>query len=157
MQDNIARGILLLLGTMVIIGTMDALSKLLVTDMAVGQILAVRYWMFFCVAAWMAHRSIGLRRAYASKRPWVQIARSVILMVEMALFIQAFAFMHLADVHAIAAARASRAQACTLHVDTENEAAKRLYGSAGFRVTGERRDYYRPGRHAHAMELELAS
>ncbi len=104
MQDNIARGILLLLGTMVIIGTMDALSKLLVTDMAVGQILAVRYWMFFCVAAWMAYRSIGLRRAFASKRPWVQIVRSVILMAEMALFIQAFAYMHLADVHAIAAA-----------------------------------------------------
>lgn len=104
MQHNIARGILLLLGTMVIIGTMDAVSKLLVAEMAVGQILAVRYWMFFCVAAWMAHRSLGLGRAYRSQRPWLQIVRSVILMVEMALFIQAFAYMQLADVHAIAAA-----------------------------------------------------
>ncbi|MCA8928879.1 MAG: DMT family transporter [Alphaproteobacteria bacterium] len=104
MQHNLARGILLLLGTMVIIGTMDALSKLLVHDLAVGQILAVRYWMFFCVAAWMAHRSIGLGAAYASKRPWVQLIRSGILMAEMALFIQAFVYMHLGDVHAIAAA-----------------------------------------------------
>ena len=104
MQNNIMRAIGLLCGTMVIIGTMDALSKLLVQDLAVGQILAVRYWMFFCVAAWMAHRSIGLKAAFRSKRPFVQIARSAILMAEMALFIHAFVYMHLADVHAIAAA-----------------------------------------------------
>lgn len=95
---------MLLCGTMIIIGTMDAVSKLLVQDLAVGQILAVRYWMFFGVALWMAHRSIGIRTAFRSARPWVQIARSAILMVEMALFIQAFVYMHLADVHAVAAA-----------------------------------------------------
>lgn len=104
MQQNLPRAIGLLCGTMVIIGSMDAVSKLLVEEMAVGQILAVRYWMFFCVALWMAHRSIGIRRAYRSARPWLQVARSGILMVEMALFIQAFAYMHLADVHAVAAA-----------------------------------------------------
>ena len=104
MQHNLPRAILLLCGTMVIIGTMDAVSKLLVQDLAVGQILAVRYWMFFCVALWMAHRSIGIRAAYLSKRPWIQIARSGILMAEMALFIQAFVYMQLADVHAVAAA-----------------------------------------------------
>ena len=104
MLDNLPRAIMLLCGTMVIIGTMDAVSKLLVQDMAVGQILAVRYWMFFCVALWMAHRSVGIRAAFRSARPLVQIARSGILMAEMALFIQAFVYMHLADVHAIAAA-----------------------------------------------------
>ena len=104
MQHNLPRAIALLCGTMVIIGTMDAVSKLLVQDMAVGQILAVRYWMFFGVALWMAHRSMGVRQAYRSARPWVQIARSLILMAEMALFIQAFVYMHLADVHAVAAA-----------------------------------------------------
>ncbi len=104
MQNNISRAIGLLCLTMVIIGTMDALSKLLVRDLAVGQILAVRYWMFFGVAAWMAHRSLGLKAAYRSKRPWVQLARSAILMGEMALFIQSFVYMQLADVHAIAAA-----------------------------------------------------
>ena len=104
MQNNLPRAIMLLCGTMVIIGTMDAVSKLLVQDLAVGQILAVRYWMFFCVALWMAHRSIGIRTAFRSARPLVQIARSGILMAEMALFIQAFVYMQLADVHAIAAA-----------------------------------------------------
>jgi len=104
MQHNMPRAIGLLCGTMIIIGTMDAISKLLVREMAVGQILAVRYWMFFGVALWMAHRSIGVRAAYRSARPFVQVARSAILMVEMALFIQAFAYMQLADVHAVAAA-----------------------------------------------------
>jgi drug/metabolite transporter (DMT)-like permease len=107
MQHNLPRAIGLLCGTMIIIGTMDAASKLLIRDIAVGQILAVRYWMFFAVALWMAHRSIGVRATYRSARPWLQILRSVILMAEMALFIQAFAYMELADVHAVAAAAPS--------------------------------------------------
>lgn len=56
---------------------------------------------------------------------------------------------------AVAAARKARAQVCTLHVDEANEAARRLYAAQGFRQTGRREDYYRLGRHAIAMELEL--
>jgi drug/metabolite transporter (DMT)-like permease len=104
MHHNLPRAIALLCATMVIIGSMDAVSKLLVRDLAVGQILAVRYWMFFGVALWMAHRAGGIRATYRSARPWVQLARSGILMLEMAMFIQAFVYMQLADVHAIAAA-----------------------------------------------------
>ena len=42
-------------------------------------------------------------------------------------------------------------------MDTANEPAKALYASLGFKVTGRRDDYYKPGRHAYAMELELAA
>ena len=104
MKNDLPTAIAILCGTMVIIGTMDAVSKLLVADLHVGQILAVRYWMFLGVALWMAHRVCGIRTALASKRPVIQLGRSMVLMIEMALFIQAFYFMHLADVHAIAAA-----------------------------------------------------
>mgnify|MGYP006253395825 CR=1 FL=1 len=104
MKNDLPTAIAILCGTMVIIGTMDAVSKLLVADLHVGQILAVRYWMFLGVALWMAHRACGIRTALASKRPVIQLGRSMVLMIEMALFIQAFYFMHLADVHAIAAA-----------------------------------------------------
>ena len=58
---------------------------------------------------------------------------------------------------AIDAARAARAQLCTLHVDERNEPARALYGRMGFAATSRRDDYYKPGRHAFAMELELAS
>ena len=52
-------------------------------------------------------------------------------------------------------ARAGRAQSCSLHVDESNEAAKALYQSLGFIVSSRRKDYYRVGRHALAMELLL--
>ena len=58
---------------------------------------------------------------------------------------------------AIEMARANRVPTCSLHVDTENAPAKGLYLSLGFQVTGRRDDYYKPGRHAFAMALELAS
>ena len=58
---------------------------------------------------------------------------------------------------AIEMARANRVQTCSLHVDTENAPAKGLYLSLGFQVTGRRDDYYKPGRHAFAMALELAA
>ena len=45
MKNDLPTAIAILCGTMVIIGTMDAVSKLLVADLHVGQILAVRYWM----------------------------------------------------------------------------------------------------------------
>ena len=56
---------------------------------------------------------------------------------------------------AIAAARQGRAQLCTLHVDEMNEPAIQLYKAAGFQVTSRRADYYRVGRSALAMELDL--
>ena len=58
---------------------------------------------------------------------------------------------------AIETARTGRAHSCSLHVDTTNEPAKALYASLGFKVTGRRDDYYKPGRHAFAMELDLAA
>lgn len=57
--------------------------------------------------------------------------------------------------HAVDAARSARAQLCVLNVDTENEPAKQLYISLGFKITGRREDYYKPGRHAYALELAL--
>ncbi len=42
-----------------------------------------------------------------------------------------------------------------LEVAAGNEAARRLYESAGFTVVGRRRDYYGPGRDAELMTLML--
>eukprot|EP00316_Scyphosphaera_apsteinii_P021476 CAMPEP_0119306886 /NCGR_PEP_ID=MMETSP1333-20130426/7534_1 /TAXON_ID=418940 /ORGANISM="Scyphosphaera apsteinii, Strain RCC1455" /LENGTH=171 /DNA_ID=CAMNT_0007310313 /DNA_START=56 /DNA_END=571 /DNA_ORIENTATION=- len=52
-------------------------------------------------------------------------------------------------------AHTSHAQVCSLHVDVSNEPAKLLYLAEGFAAVGERRDYYRTGRHALSMELNF--
>lgn len=57
---------------------------------------------------------------------------------------------------AVALARKARAQVCTLHVDEANAAARALYADQGFVAAGRRDDYYRVGRHAIVMQLDLA-
>ena len=57
---------------------------------------------------------------------------------------------------AIGHARATRASSCILHVDEANAPARALYASMGFAARGARLDdYYRPGRHALQMALDL--
>lgn len=58
--------------------------------------------------------------------------------------------------HAVQLARTGRAQVCTLNVDEANAPARALYESMGFCVTARRDDYYRVGRHALVMELDLS-
>jgi len=48
-----------------------------------------------------------------------------------------------------------KAQIAVLEVRRNNAAARKLYGSLGFRVVGERPNYYDSGEAAIIMELEL--
>ena len=58
---------------------------------------------------------------------------------------------------AISHARATRAGSCTLHMDVTNAPARALYTSLGFTPRGDTLfDFYRPGRHATEMALQLA-
>lgn len=56
---------------------------------------------------------------------------------------------------AIAAAAERPVQLLTLNVDPERTGAVALYTSLGFRQVSRRKDYYKVGRDALAMELEL--
>ena len=97
-----ARGVALMLGSMGLLACMDAVSKVLAADYPIPQILWVRAVMFAAFAAAMARR-IGLRRAWRSGRPGLQLFRSLLMIVEMGVFVLAFTYLPLADVHAIAA------------------------------------------------------
>ncbi len=78
---------------------MDAMSKLLMRDYPVVQMLWVRYIVFTGFAMLVAGRHVSLRSA----RPWLQAGRGVLALAENAVFVLAFAFLPLADTHAIAA------------------------------------------------------
>jgi len=82
--------------------SMDAISKFLVADYAVGQIMWIRCALIF-LFCWFIVRRQGLIGALRTTRPWLQIARSMILIIESAIFVLAFRYLPLADAHAVAA------------------------------------------------------
>jgi len=81
---------------------MDAMSKWLVADYSVGQMMWIRY-ILLCLFAWFVVRRQGLRAAFRTTRPVLQFVRSLIAVVEGAMFVLAFRYLPLADTHAVAA------------------------------------------------------
>lgn len=100
-QDNPAKGIALMLVAMAVLASMDAISKYLATRYAVPQILLVRFVVFTLFALAIA-RPTSFRQAFASSHPKLQILRSLIISLEVGVFILAFRYLPLADTHAIA-------------------------------------------------------
>lgn len=99
-------GVLLAVATTFVFTIQDVLTKLLIVDYPVTQLLLVRFWIFatFMVAMLLATRGLaGLKAAANANRPGLQIARSVLLLVEIGLFASALYFLGLAELHAILA------------------------------------------------------
>ena len=81
---------------------MDAISKFLVADYPVGQMMWIRYALLCLFAAFIARRR-GVLVALKTQRPWLQIFRSLVALIEGAMFVLAFRYLPLADTHAIGA------------------------------------------------------
>ena len=79
--------------------SMDAMSKFLVHDYSIVQILWLRYLVFTGFALAVAGPKVTLR----SGRPWMQAGRGALALVENGVFVLAFAYLPLAETHAIAA------------------------------------------------------
>jgi drug/metabolite transporter (DMT)-like permease len=97
-----ALGALLTMLAMLCFASMDAVSKSLVVDYSVGQLMWVRYFLL-CIFAWLLVRKQGVRAALRSRKPGLQIFRSLVAVVEGAMFVLAFRYLPLADTHAVAA------------------------------------------------------
>jgi drug/metabolite transporter (DMT)-like permease len=95
-------GALLTMLAMLCFAGMDAISKWLVTDYSVAQMIWIRY-ILLCLFAWFVVRREGLRAAFRTTRPVLQIVRSLIAVIEGAMFVLAFRYLPLADTHAVAA------------------------------------------------------
>src|SRR5215471_7808409 len=101
-MNRTALGALLTMFAMLCFAGMDAISKWLVADYAVTQMMWIRSALFF-LFAWFVVRKQGLRGALGSTRPVLQIVRSLVAIVEGAMFVLAFRYLPLADTHAVAA------------------------------------------------------
>ncbi len=101
--DRTALGIGLTLAAMFGFAVMDAISKVLGQQLSVPQILWVRYILYTMLAVAVL-RPLGLRKVFHSRQPKLQLARSLLIIIENGVFVYAFTLMPLADMHAIAAA-----------------------------------------------------
>src|SRR5262249_37956676 len=99
---NTARGAAFTVLAMLAFASMDAISKWLVVGFSLGEIMWIRYAVF-CVFAWLVVRPRGFLKAVRSRRPWLQGGRALLALVESFVFVLAFRYLPLADVHALAA------------------------------------------------------
>jgi drug/metabolite transporter (DMT)-like permease len=99
--DNIGRGILLLVVSVLTFGLQDAISKILVQDYSPFQIVMIRYWAFAALSLFLASRQAPLRHALHSKFPALQVLRGVLLMADIWLFGLAIRTVPLAELQAI--------------------------------------------------------
>lgn len=96
-------GILLTLAAMFLFAAMDGISKHLAAGLPIPQILWVRYVIFTALAVVVLNRQ-RLASVARSGRPWLQGGRALVGLIENGVFVLAFTYLPLADVHAIAAA-----------------------------------------------------
>ncbi|MFM9940184.1 MAG: DMT family transporter [Hyphomicrobiaceae bacterium] len=102
-HHTVGLGIALTLLAMFGFAAMDGISKVLAGAHAIPQILWVRYILFTLLAV-VVLRDKGLAAVWQSGQPWLQFARALLIVVENGIFVLAFTYLPLADVHAIAAA-----------------------------------------------------
>ncbi|MDX2159430.1 MAG: DMT family transporter [Hyphomicrobiaceae bacterium] len=102
-RDRPGLAILMMLAAMLAFAAMDGISKVLAQQLSIPQILWVRYILFTLLVALLLRRK-GLATAMKSGQPWLQTARALLIVVENGVFVLAFVYLPLADVHAIAAA-----------------------------------------------------
>ncbi len=102
MGAPVARGILLMVGSMGLLASMDVAGKILVQDYSVWQIVFVRHALLLVAfLLWFGPRSaLGKLKSH---RPLLQILRVTALISEIGMVLFAFRYLPLADVHAVLA------------------------------------------------------
>jgi len=102
-QDNATLGITLVVSAMFIFATQDAITKTLAASYSVPQILWVRFVFYALFALAFSARKRPLRQCLKSNAPWLQVARSLLIVTEIGMFIVAIRYMTLAEMHALLA------------------------------------------------------
>lgn len=96
-------GIALCLAALLIIAVQDGIAKVLIRDYPVAQIVMFRFWFFTVFAVIFASMRGGLGAAVRSRRPVLQVFRSLVFVGEIALFAFGLHFLGLAEIHALIA------------------------------------------------------
>ncbi|MBJ7553774.1 DMT family transporter [Marinomonas spartinae] len=99
----VGKGVLLCLAAMLVFASQDAVTKILVQEMSVAQVVLVRYWVFALFAIIWVSRHSTVRHALRSVRPKLQVLRSLLSIAEIAIFNLALRYLGLAEAHSLMA------------------------------------------------------
>jgi drug/metabolite transporter (DMT)-like permease len=98
--ENVRRGIFILVATMFVFAFQDGITKQLSQQFAGPQIILARFAAFVLLGLWLLRRN-GLHRAFHCHRPWLQLLRGGVLVVQMLGFVLTVRLLPLADTHVI--------------------------------------------------------
>lgn len=100
--QNTKLGIWLMIATTLVFAAQDGISRHLGSNYPVSMVVMVRFWFFaLFVMAMVARSQGGIRAAVRSHYPWVQLARGLILVAEIAVMLVAFVKLGLIEAHAV--------------------------------------------------------
>jgi drug/metabolite transporter (DMT)-like permease len=100
--QNTKLGIWLMVATTAVFAAQDGISRHLAQEYNVLMVVMIRYWFFAAFVIALAARSPGgIRAAVASRYPWLQLGRGVLLALEICIAVLAFATLGLVETHAI--------------------------------------------------------
>ncbi|WP_296641736.1 DMT family transporter [Roseinatronobacter sp.] len=101
-EQDTTKGIWLMVAVALIFALQDAFSRHLAGEYNVLMIIMIRYWFFGAfVIAVAARKAGGLRKAAATKQPFVQALRGLILAAEVCVMVTAFVLLGLTEAHAV--------------------------------------------------------
>jgi drug/metabolite transporter (DMT)-like permease len=101
-EQNTRLGIWLMVATTLVFALQDGLSRHLAGSYNVWMVVMIRYWFFAAFVVAMAARSPGgIRAAAATSQPALQVARGLLLALEICVMVSAFVLLGLVESHAV--------------------------------------------------------
>lgn len=94
-------GIFLCLLSMLVFASQDGITKVLVKDFPVAQLVMVRYCVFIVFAIGYATFQGTVKESFRSKHPWLQIIRALLALGETILFAVGLRYLGLAEMHSL--------------------------------------------------------
>ncbi|MCX7566631.1 DMT family transporter [Sulfitobacter sp. F26169L] len=101
-SNNIPLGIALMIATTFVFAVQDGLSRHLAGEYNVLMVVMIRYWFFAAFVITIAKRRAGgIRAAAQTSQPLIQIARGLLLALEVCVMVAAFTILGLVESHAV--------------------------------------------------------
>lgn len=99
--QNTRLGMLTMIATVFVFALQDGFSRYLAGGYSVFMIVMVRYWVFAGFVTAQAAMTGNIRAAVRTRHPWLQLARSVLLIAEICVMVYAYNRIGLINTHAI--------------------------------------------------------